>query len=100
MIFNTQKIYNKQPMVLIAIGLIIGILIGSFKSCPTVPNIIFILLTILIIITRRWKYSYITAIIIPILLGIFLFNNNNNNFEKSLGSISKLSEHKYLLGEY
>jgi competence protein ComEC len=91
-IFDPQTVFRRQPMVYIAIALIIGILINEFLTASAMVPIIAVLLLVIFIIIRKWNYSVLLIILLMIVLGFSISSYKNKNFYKSLDEIEKFTE--------
>lgn len=92
MIFNPQTAFRKQPMVYIAIALIIGILLSEFLNASSMLPFIAILLLVLFIIIRKWNFSCLLIILLMIVLGYSFSSYKNDSFYRSLDEVKAFTE--------
>ncbi len=90
--FNPQTAFRRQPMVYIAIALIIGILLSEFLNASSMIPFIVVLLFVLFIIIRKWNFSYLLIILLMIVLGFSLSSYKNDSFYRSLDEVKAFTE--------
>ncbi len=90
--FNPQIAFRKQPMIYIAIALIIGILLSNYINAIFMLPFIVLLLFILFIIIRKWNFSFLLIILLMIILGFSFSGYKNDAFYKSLDEVKEYAE--------
>lgn len=86
--FNPQTVFRKQPMVYLAIALIIGILLNKFLNISLFPSSV----PIILIILSKLKNSILLLLVLTIILGFSISVNKNYNFEESLSGLQQFSD--------